>query len=71
MSKIKDSLYGFIIGDALGVPVEFISREELIKYPVTSMLGYGTHVVEEGVWSNDTSMTLATIDSIINCNGLN
>ena len=70
MSKIKDSLYGFIIGDALGVPVEFISREELIKNPVTSMLGYGTHDVEEGVWSDDTSMTLATIDSIINCNGL-
>ena len=71
ISKIKDSLYGFVIGDALGVPVEFMSREKLIKNPVTSMLGYRNHNVEEGVWSDDTSMTLATIDSIINCNGLN
>lgn len=35
------------------------------------MLGYGTHNVEKGVWLDDTSMTLATIDLIIKCNGLN
>jgi len=26
MNKIKDSVYGFVVGDALGVPVEFTSR---------------------------------------------
>lgn len=70
MSIVKDSLYGFIVGDAMGVPVEFEDREKLINKPVTSMLGYGSHDVEEGVYSDDTSMTLATMDSIIKQNGI-
>lgn len=70
MSIVKDSLYGFILGDAMGVPVEFEDREKLINKPVTSMLGYGSHDVEEGVYSDDTSMTLATMDSIIKQNGI-
>ncbi|OUM68067.1 hypothetical protein PIROE2DRAFT_58353 [Piromyces sp. E2] len=65
MDKIKDALYGFVVGDALGVPVEFTSRTYLKKYPVTEMKGYGSHKVPEGVWSDDTSMTLATMDSIV------
>ena len=70
MSIVKNSLYGFIVGDAMGVPVEFEDREKLINKPVTSMLGYGSHDVEAGVYSDDTSMTLATMDSIIKQNGI-
>lgn len=70
MSIVKDSLYGFIVGDAMGVPIEFEDREKLINKPVTSMLGYGSHNVEAGVYSDDTSMTLATMDSIIKQNGI-
>lgn len=70
MSIVKDSLYGFIVGDTMGVPVEFEDREKLINKPVTSMLGYGSHDVEAGVYSDDTSMTLATMDSIIKQNGI-
>ena len=29
--RIKGSIMGFIVGDALGVPVEFIGRETLKK----------------------------------------
>lgn len=65
---IKDSLYGFAIGDAIGVPIEFESRNTLFAHPVTNMLGYGSYDVPKGVWSDDTSMTLATIDSIITNN---
>ena len=61
---IYGSLYGFLIGDALGVPVEFSSRKKLKSKPVEGMLGYGTYDVPEGTWSDDTSMTLATMDSI-------
>ncbi len=68
MSKIKDCIYGFVIGDAIGVPIEFESREKLIEKPVTSMHGYGSYDVPKGTWSDDTSMTLATIDSLINKN---
>lgn len=76
MSFVKDSLYGFAIGDALGVPIEFEDRKKLMSSPVTTMKGYGSYDVPEGTWSDDTSMTLATMDSIIkqkgeiNCNDI-
>jgi len=34
MMKVKDGICGLLIGDALGVPVEFSRREELEKNPV-------------------------------------
>lgn len=66
MSKVKDGFFGHAIGDAMGVPIEFKDREELLKKPVTSMIGYGSHSIPEGTWSDDTSMEIATIDSIVN-----
>ena len=69
MSKIKDGVIGHAIGDAMGVPVEFCIREKLLAHPVTKMLGYGSHDVPAGTWSDDTSMELATIDSIVNKEG--
>ena len=62
--KIKSMLLGFAVADALGVPVEFKSRESLKKNPVTSMRGFGTYNQPAGTWSDDTSMTLATMESI-------
>lgn len=61
---IKDALYGFVIGDAMGVPLEFMSREELTRNPVTKMIDGGSHNLPKGIRSDDTSMTLATMDSI-------
>ena len=68
--KLKDSIIGFIIGDALGVPAEFIGRATLKNSPITDMEEYGTHYQPKGTWSDDTSMTIATIDSIINKKGI-
>lgn len=59
-----DGLWGLMVGDALGVPAEFKSRFELKENPVTDMVGFGTHNQEAGTWSDDTSMTLATMDSL-------
>lgn len=64
--KITSAVLGFAVGDALGVPVEFKTREYLRKNPVKDMIGFGTYNEPEGTWSDDTSMTIATIDSIIN-----
>jgi ADP-ribosyl-[dinitrogen reductase] hydrolase len=36
-------LWGVLVGDARGVPVEFLSRADVRKNPVTDMRGYGTH----------------------------
>lgn len=71
MKQIVNSVLGFAIGDAMGVPVEFKKREELVKNPVVKMEGYGTYEVPAGVWSDDTSMVLATIDSLINLHEIN
>ncbi len=56
--KIYNTIYGAIMGDALGVPVEFKTRDELKENPVTDMRGYGTFNLPKGSWSDDTSMTL-------------
>ena len=63
--RINGSLFGFLVGDALGVPVEFISRAELKRNKVKEMLEYGTHNQPIGTWSDDSSMVIATIDSLI------
>lgn len=63
--SVIGGILGFAVGDALGVPVEFSSRESLVKNPVKDMLGYGMHFMPIGTWSDDTSMTIATMDSII------
>lgn len=59
--KLKAAIYGLAVGDALGVPVEFKKRG---TFSITTMTGYGTYSQPAGTWSDDTSMTLATCDSI-------
>ena len=67
MSKIVNALIGHALGDAMGTPMEFFSRKYLQENKVKEMLGdIGQHKEPVGSWSDDTSMELATIDSIIN-----
>ena len=64
LEAIKSVIIGHAVGDALGVPVEFCSREELDETPVTDMMGFGSYPVPAGAWSDDTGMTLAALDSL-------
>jgi ADP-ribosylglycohydrolase len=61
---VKSALFGVAVGDALGVPVEFVSREELRKNPVTDMRGYGSHHQPAGTWSDDSSLTFCLADAL-------
>lgn len=61
--KAKAVMVGHAVGDALGVPVEFCMRENLKANPISDMVGYGTHSVPKGTWSDDTSMSLCALDS--------
>lgn len=69
INDVLSGLFGFAAGDALGVPIEFTSRESHVDNPVREMRGYGAHSVPEGTWSDDTSMTIAGMDAISQING--
>lgn len=70
-NKVRSGIIGHAIGDAIGVPVEFKQRYYLTKNPVTDMMGYGTHNMPVGTWSDDTSLEIALIQSFIDNNGFN
>lgn len=57
-------MLGGAVADAVGVPAEFKSRRYLSENPITDMVGYGTHKKPKGTFSDDTSMSLATLDSL-------
>ncbi len=63
--RILGGLWGSLVGDALGVPVEFRSRAEIQKQPVTGMQEYGTHHQPKGTWSDDGALILCTVDSLV------
>ncbi|NPC93891.1 ADP-ribosylglycohydrolase family protein [Bacillus sp. WMMC1349] len=64
--SIKDrlfpTLYGGIIGDLMGVPVEFKKRG---TFKVQDVMGYGTYNQPPGTWSDDTSLTLCMVENMI------
>lgn len=66
-AKTLSGLMGLCVGDALGVPVEFTSRAERVKSPVTTMLGYGTWNQPSGTWSDDSSLSFCLAECL--CRG--
>lgn len=61
MAHLMDAVMGAAVGDALGVPFEFRTRG---TFRCHGMVGMGTHGQPKGTWSDDTSMILATCDSL-------
>lgn len=61
---IQDALLGVAVGDALGVPVEFVSRGLRDDNPVQGMRGDGTHNQKPGTWSDDTSLALCLAEML-------
>lgn len=64
IDKIKGALFGLAAGDALGVPVEFRSRDQLKMTPVKDMTGYGTWNQPPGTWSDDSSLSFCLTDAL-------
>lgn len=61
---LKGIVYGAAVGDALGVPYEFQRRD---AFACKGMASGGAHQMPRGTFSDDTSMLLATCDSIREC----
>ena len=67
ISAAYDSIYGLAVGDAMGVPYETETFDAMQKNSCTGMTGFLHHNQPPGTWSDDTSMTLCTADSL--CKG--
>lgn len=65
-SKVYDCFMGVAVGDAFGFPYQFHERGTF-KVKNKMVAGNG---MPSGSWSDDTSMTLATMDSITACGGI-
>ena len=61
MEDLRACVYGAAVGDALGVPYEFRARG---AFECTGMASGGAHNQPVGTFSDDTSMLLATCDSL-------
>ena len=66
MSIVRDGIIGFALGNAMGIPVNGESRDDLLKNPVTNMIKSTKYDTKEGVWGFDTSQVLIMVDSLIN-----
>ena len=62
--RIMGAFYGAVLGDALGVPVEFQTRKQLDRDPVAGFRQDGSHGQPRYSWSDDTSLALAQLDSL-------
>ena len=66
----KDGVMGVVTGDALGCPVQFETRAEVATHPVVGMRGYGTFNLPAGSWTDDSSLTLALLESLKRTNAI-
>ena len=78
-NPVVDGLVGQAVGDAFGVPVEFLNRDEVRKIELRDMIGNDCPIhftsrwiglIPSGSWSDDTSMTVAAMSSIIKQKGI-
>lgn len=63
--RLLGGLHGSLVGDALGVPVEFAPRKAREADPVTGMRAYGTHHQPAGTWSDDGALLLCSVESLV------
>ncbi|MCX2456010.1 ADP-ribosylglycohydrolase family protein [Lacticaseibacillus nasuensis] len=67
-TQIVNFFHTSMIADAIGVPVEFRLRD---RYNVTGMTGHGTYNQPAGTWSDDSSLTLALAETLVQGEGPN
>lgn len=67
---VLSCILGLAVGDALGVPFEFMPRGQAASADLRHMPSKSYyHTQPAGAWSDDTAMTLASMDSLIRCRG--
>ena len=64
-NKVSDALLGLAVGDALGVPFEFCTSDQMKQYPAKEMIGFRRYNVPPGTWSDDSSLTFCLAESLV------
>ena len=64
VDKVRGAVFGAAVGDAVGVPFEFNTPEEMRRRPAADMVSGGTYGLPAGTWSDDTTMILCTLDRL-------
>ena len=70
-NRTKGLLFGSAVGDALGVPVEFRSRDKMDETPVSDFMGYMCWNQPPGTFSDDSSMLFCTTEALLDGYNLN
>jgi ADP-ribosyl-[dinitrogen reductase] hydrolase len=73
-NRCVGAIVGYAIGDALGMPVEFLSRDQIRRYygkPISGFIrahpGHASDHLPEGSYTDNTQMMLATAECLIEC----
>jgi ADP-ribosylglycohydrolase len=73
-SRFVGAILGFGIGDALGMPTQFLTRGQIKRYygkPVSDFVkahpGHASDFLASGCYTDDTQMMLATAECLIEC----
>jgi ADP-ribosylglycohydrolase len=73
-SRCVGTVVGFAIGDALGMPVEFLSRDLIRRYygkPISGFIkahpGHASDFLPQGSYTDNTQLMLATMECLIEC----
>ncbi len=68
------TIVGFAVGDALGMPAQFLSRDQIRRYygaPLTTFTrahqGHASQTLAAASYTDDTQMMLATADCLLEC----
>jgi ADP-ribosyl-[dinitrogen reductase] hydrolase len=69
LDRYRGCLLGLACGDAVGCTVEFLPRNRF--NPLTDMVGGGKFGLKPGEWTDDTSMALCLVSSLIESQGFN
>ncbi len=63
LERYRGSLLGLAAGDALGAPLEGLPAGTFV--PLKDMIGGGSHGLDAGYWTDDTSMALCLAESLV------
>jgi ADP-ribosylglycohydrolase len=72
--RFSGTIIGFAIGDALGMPAQFLTRDQIHRYygaPISSFVqahaGHASDFLPRGSYTDDTQTMLATAECLIEC----